>query len=208
MLAVLATLTMLLGNMPGPGPKEHQTPAGLFVHCPGRLYLDWCGGRLEPGIISGAIYYLMFYLVTNLAAFGVVAMVGKATGSDEISAYAGLSRRAPGLALILLVALLSLGGIPPFGGFAAKIFVFAAAIEKNLMWLAVVGIINSIIGLYYYLIVLKTAYLYRSENEAQPLKLSRPWSLALGLCVVGILLIGTVFAPWFNWASHAAASLF
>ncbi len=76
---------------------------------------------------TAAIYYLMAYLVTNLAAFGIVTVVGRVTGSDEISAYAGLSRRSPGLALALLVALLSLGGIPPFAGFFGKLLVFGAA---------------------------------------------------------------------------------
>ncbi len=70
---------------------------------------------------SSAVYYLMAYLVTNLAAFGIVTIVGKTVGSDEISAYAGLSRRSPGLALALLVCMLSLGGIPPFAGFFGKV---------------------------------------------------------------------------------------
>ena len=78
------------------------------------------------------MYYLIAYLVTNLAAFGIVTVVGRATGSDEISAYAGLSRRSPALALALLVALLSLGGIPPFAGFFGKLLVFGAAVQQGI----------------------------------------------------------------------------
>ena len=120
----------------------------------------------------------------------------------------GCSRRTPGLALALLVALLSLGGIPPLGGFVGKILVFAAAIKSGMLWLAVVGILNSIVGLYYYLVVLKTIYLYRTEGDETPMPLTRPWRMALVLCVAGVLLLGTLIGPWFSWASTAAAALF
>jgi len=156
---------------------------------------------------SAAVYYLGSYLVTNLAAFGIVTLVGHAVGSDEISAYAGLSRRSPGLALALLVSFLSLAGIPPFGGFAGKLFVFASAIQAHLVWLAIIGIINSVVGLYYYLVVLKVVYLLRSENETKPLAMSGSWSTAIVLCIIGIILLGTVFAPWFGLSNGAAASL-
>jgi len=157
---------------------------------------------------SSAVFYLIAYLLTNLAAFGVVAVAGKALGSDEISAYSGLSRRSPGLALALLAALLSLGGIPPFGGFVGKVLVIASAVNAGLVWLAFLAILNSIVGLYYYLNVLKVVYLYRSEGDEQPLPLTRPWSIALVVCVAGILLLGTFFAPWYNWSMTAAAGLF
>jgi NADH-quinone oxidoreductase subunit N len=206
-LAIISTATMFLGNGLALAQKNIKRMLAYSSIAQAGYILVGVAAVSSLGF-SGSTFYLISYLVTNLSAFGVVAIVGRALGSDEISAYAGLSRRAPGLTLILLVSLLSLGGIPPFSGFAGKVFVFAAAIDKNLVWLAVVGIINSMIGLYYYLIVLKVAYLYRSENETQPLMISRPWSLALGLCVLGIFLMGTIFAPWFNWASHAVASLF
>jgi NADH-quinone oxidoreductase subunit N len=147
-------------------------------------------------------------MVTNMTAFGIVTIVGKSIGSDEISVYAGLSRRSPGLALALLVALLSLGGIPPFGGFVAKLLVFGSAIETNMIWLALIGIINSIIALYYYLSVLKVVYLYRSETESEPLPLSRNWRIAVILCTVSIIAFGTLFTPFVNAAMKAASVLF
>jgi len=158
---------------------------------------------------ASTVFYLIAYILTNLAAFGIVAAVGRVAGSDEISAYAGLSRRSPALALAMLVAFFSLAGMPPFGGFVAKVFVFAAAVQSGLIWLAVVGVLNSIIGLYYYLIVLKVVYLYRSEEtENLPLPISRPYALALVVLMIGIILVGTLFAPWFSWAGGAAASIF
>jgi NADH-quinone oxidoreductase subunit N len=148
----------------------------------------------------------MAYLVTNLAAFGIVSIVGKTVGSDEIAAYAGLSRRAPALALAMLVAILSLGGIPPFAGFVGKLLVFTAAIQAKMYWLAVVGLANAVIGLYYYLNVLKVIYLYRSEDEEKPLPVAWNWSLAVALCITGIIVIGTIIAPWFNLAGNASLS--
>jgi NADH-quinone oxidoreductase subunit N len=108
----------------------------------------------ELGMTS-VVFYLIAYLFTNLAAFGVVAACGRIIGSDEIAAYAGLSRRNPGLALIFLIAMLSLAGMPPFAGFVVKFAVFAAAVDAGMIWLAVIGVLNSIIGLYYYLTVLE-----------------------------------------------------
>jgi NADH-quinone oxidoreductase subunit N len=160
---------------------------------------------------ASVVFYLIGYVLTNLLAFGIVGVVGRVAGSDDFSAYAGLSRRSPGLGLAMLVAFLSLAGMPPFVGFVAKVFVFSAAIEEGWIWLAIVGILNSIVGLYYYLNVLKYVYLFRLENqdeEQHPIPLFRPVAVALVLLVAGILLLGTLFGPWFGLATKAAISLF
>ena len=158
--------------------------------------------------ISSMVFYLFIYIITNLAAFGIVVTFGRVAGSDDISAYAGLSRRSPWLALAILVAFLSLAGMPPFGGFVAKFAVFAAAINAKLVWLAVIGVLNAIVGLYYYLTVLKVVYLYRSEDEEKPLPVSRSYTIALVILVIGIILVGTVFAPWFGLSNTATAAIF
>jgi NADH-quinone oxidoreductase subunit N len=158
--------------------------------------------------VSSMVFYMIAYLVTNLAAFGIVTATGRVLRSDDMSAYYGLSRRSPMLAIALLVALLSLAGMPPLGGFIAKVYVFAAAVDAKLIWLAFIGIINAIIGLYYYLTVLKYVYLYRSDDEESPLVMTPPMRVAIVLLTFGIILIGTVISPWFNWATTAAASIF
>jgi NADH-quinone oxidoreductase subunit N len=158
--------------------------------------------------VTSVIFYLVVYLVTNLAAFGIIATFWRVSDTDEIDSYDGLSRRAPGLALALMVALLSLAGMPPFGGFIAKVLVFSAAVKADMIWLAFVGVLNSIIGLYYYLIVLKHVYLYRSESEDKPVPITRPYSIALVILSIGIILLGTLFAPWFSWSTSAATGLF
>jgi len=113
-----------------------------------------------------------------------------------------LSRRSPGLALVLLVALLSLAGIPPFGGFIGKVLVFASAINATNTWLAVVGILNAVIGLYYYLTVLKVVYLYKPEGEGE-IKATIPWGVAIAACVLLVVLLGTLFGPWYTWSMQA-----
>jgi NADH-quinone oxidoreductase subunit N len=158
--------------------------------------------------VAGVTLYLIAYLVTNMAAFGIVTTFWKKTGSDEIQDYAALSRRSPYLALAMLIAFLSLAGMPPFGGFVAKVLVFAAAVKADMIWLAFIGVLNSIVGLYYYLVVLKVVYLYRSEDEDQPIALTRPYVLALTVLSLGIVLIGAFFAPWFSWSTKVAAVLF
>ena len=157
---------------------------------------------------ASAVFYLVAYVFTNLVAFGVVVLFAQSAGTDNIEAYAGLSRRSPLLALAMMVALLSLGGMPPFAGFVAKVYVFAAAVESGMIWLAVVGVLNAIIGLYYYLTVLKVIYLYRSEDEAKRIRVPVGSAIALVVCSAGILLVGTFSAPWLDWALTTAASLF
>ena len=160
---------------------------------------------------ASTVFYLIAYLLTNLLAFGIVSIVGRVTGSDDVTAYNGLSRHNATLGLAMLVAFLSLAGMPPFGGFVAKLFVFLAAVNSGWVWLAVVGVLNSIIGLYYYLNVLKYVYLYRMENQDEdqhPVPVSRPVAIGLVVLVAGVILIGTLFGPWFGLAAHAAANLF
>ncbi len=198
-LAIMATASMIVGNTLALANQKNIKRLLAYSSIAQAGYLLIGLSTYSPLGFTGTAYYLASYLVTNLAAFGVVVAVSKATGSEEVKDYAGLSRRAPGLALVLLVALLSLAGIPPFGGFVAKVLVFSAAMMNGgLVWLAFVGIINSIIGLYYYLVILKVVYLSRSEQEASPVSLTPGWVAALAACVIGIVALGTVIAPLFD----------
>lgn len=206
LVAALAVLSMVLGNFLALAQKNIKRLLAYSSIAQAGYILIGVAADSQLGT-TGAVYYLIAYLVTNLAAFGIVTVVGRTIGSDEISAYAGLSRRAPGLALAMGAAMLSLGGIPPFAGFIGKLLVFAAAVEANMVWLALVGLLNSIVALYYYLVVLKVIYAYRSEDEDKPVEVPRPWALALTLSVFGILLLGTIYAPWYGWAKLASTAL-
>jgi NADH-quinone oxidoreductase subunit N len=209
-LAILATLTMTVGNFLAIGQKNIKRMLAYSSIAHAGYAMIGVVAFSKLGVTSTA-FYLIAYILTNLAAFGAVALVGNITGSDDMKAYYGLQRRAPGLALVMLVAFLSLAGMPPFGGFVAKVFVFNAAIEQGWIWLAVVGILNSIVGVYYYLTVLKYVYLYRmdgEEEEKNPISLSRPYAVALTVLSIGILLIGAFFGPWYEIANSAAINLF
>ena len=154
-------------------------------------------------------FYMFMYVLTNSLAFGVVILFANATGSERIADLAGLSRRNPGLALAMTLALLSLGGIPPAAGFVGKFLLFRAAVNANLVWLALVGIINVIIGLYYYLVVVKVMYMERGEDEDRPIPVTTPYSWALGIAVAGVLLFGTILVtPLLDWATDAAHALY
>jgi NADH-quinone oxidoreductase subunit N len=120
-----------------------------------------------------------------------------------------LNRRSPWLALAMTIALLSLAGIPPAAGFFGKFFLFNAAVEAGLAWLAIIGVLNSIVALYYYLIVIKVMYVDRSEDEDKPIPMSRAYLWVLGVPAVLVLVLGTVGAQAiFDWAIRGATSLF
>jgi len=206
LVAILCVASMFTGNLLALAQKNvKRLLAYSSIAQAGYILIGVAAGSSLG--TTAAVYYLIGYLVTNLAAFGIVAIVEKATGSSEISAFSGLSRRSPGLALIFLVALLSLGGVPPFAGFIGKLLVLGAAIEANMAWLAILGIINSVIGLYYYLTVLKVIYLNRSKEEDVPVQIGPSRRLALAVTVFGVIILGVAIAPWLGFSNLASLAL-
>lgn len=205
-LAVGSALTMTVGNLIALSQRNIKRLLAYSSIAHAGYSLLAVAAASELGVLS-VVYYLLVYTVTQIAAFGVVIVVSNATGSDEIADLAGLHRRNPMLALALLLSFLSLAGIPPLGGFIAKILAFAAAIQADLIWLAVVGVLNSIVGLYYYLMVLKVAYLDEPKSQSE-IATSRPQAATLVVSVLLVLILGVVIAPWYNWAASGAGGLF
>ena len=134
------------------------------------------------------VFYLIAYMVTNLAAFGIITIVEREVKSDEISDYAGLARRSPGLGLGLLAAFLSLAGIPPFAGFVGKVLLILishAQIWQSHGWLrlVIIGILNSILALYYYLRVIRSSTrVTKLPNRANVPRV--PMKIAVSMCVL------------------------
>jgi NADH-quinone oxidoreductase subunit N len=163
--------------------------------------------------LAAVVAYIFVYLIMNLGAFSVTAMVAWRTGSDHISSFTGLGRRAPWLALPLAVCLFSLIGLPPLGGFAAKWWLLvalgrAASAQPWLWALIVVAVINTAISLYYYVRIIRQMYL--RDDERQP-KVDAPLGglVMVNLCAVALLLLGTVlFSPLGNRAERYASNLF
>ena len=151
------------------------------------------GVMTQGGLSLGAlVYYVITYGLTTLGAFGVVAVVQDAAGGDRLSDFAGLSRRAPVLALCMMVFMLSLAGIPPLAGFFGKFYLFSAALGSpadglGLLWLVILAIAMSAVSLYYYLQVLKQIYIadpLASANSASVPLLSQTVLVLLALAVI------------------------
>lgn len=205
-IAIAAALSMTVGNTVALTQHNIKRLLAYSSIAHAGYALLGVAAASELGVIS-VVYYFLVYAVTQMAAFAIVIIVWHKVGSDEIEDYAGLSRRSPMLAVAMLLAFLSLAGVPPLGGFIAKILVFAAAVQSGLVWLAVLGVLNAIIGLYYYLIVLKVVYLSEPKDE-KPVPVARPHAAALITAIVLVLVLGIVLAPWFSWAQASAAGLF
>lgn len=165
------------------------------------------GTAIGPG---GVLFYLGAYAFTNLAAFFAVTAITVRTGSELISSFAGVGRRFPLMALVLTVALVSLTGIPPTAGFIGKLYLFSAAIQSDLVWLVLVGVINSAISIYYYFRVVKMMYVAPSDDAevGDDVPLPAAPRLALYISGLGILFLGLLPGPIIELAEEAAAVLF
>jgi NADH-quinone oxidoreductase subunit N len=209
-LAIISAVTMTVGNLLAlPQTNIKRLIAFSSVAHAGYALIGVVA--LSQLGAASVVFYLAAYIATNLLAFGIVMAFSRVTGLEDLKDYSGMSRRSPWLALMMLAAFLSLAGMPPFAGFVAKVFVFAAGIQAGYIWLVVVGILNSIIGVYYYLNALKYVYLYRmpgQDEENHPVPMTRPYAIALAVLTIGVILIGTLFAPWFSWSDAAALNLF
>ncbi len=196
LFAILAAVSMFIGNLVAIAQSNikrmlgYSTIAHAGFIMVGLAAIGREGELLGPGVES-LIFYLVAYAATNLAAFfGVIAISG-AIKSELIRDYAGLGRRNPVLALGLAISLVSLMGIPPTAGFWAKLNVFKAAVETDLVWLAVVGMINSVISAYFYLRVIKAMYLSPYPRE-KAVETSLPVNGAMAITVLGVLFMGVV----------------
>ncbi len=130
-----------------------------------------------------------------MGAFAVVIAFSNRTGSDLIEDYSGLNRRSPFLALALFIFLLSLAGVPPLAGFLGKIYVFAAAVKEDLIFLLIVGLVNIVIAMYYYLVVVKKLYI---SEPSDPAPITVPWALkaVIYVSLAGVLALGIYPKPF------------
>lgn len=151
-------------------------------------------GYLMLGIISASpfglqalVYYIAVYLFSNLAIFGVIAAIEHKSGKLMISDYKGLYRTNPKLSFVMMLALFSLAGIPPFAGFFSKFFIFSAAVEQGFYVLVFIALLNTIISLYYYLIIVKAMFLTESSDAIEGFKSN--WLTRSGLIISTIAIV-------------------
>lgn len=214
LMAASAVISMTIGNVVALAQRNikrllaYSSIAQAGYTLMGVAALQAISPDVQAQAIASISFYMFMYVFTNLLAFAVVILFSEATGSETIADLAGLSRRSPWLALMMTVALLSLAGVPPAAGFFGKFFLFNAAVQADLTWLAVIGVLNAIIGLYYYLVVIKVMYVDRSEDEDKPIPVSRPYVWVLAITAIVVLVLGTVGAQAvFDWAVRSAGSL-
>jgi NADH-quinone oxidoreductase subunit N len=155
--------------------------------------------------LNALLLYLFAYLFANLGAFAVVIAVENRTGSAELPAFAGLMRRCPWLAIAMFIFLLSLIGIPPTGGFMGKLFVFGAAIQRQMILLAVVGIINSVISVGYYYTIMREMFF--TEGETEPMAIGLPLKLVVAINAVMVLVIALYAEPFIQLATQSVNML-
>ncbi|MBO5250920.1 MAG: NADH-quinone oxidoreductase subunit N [Bacteroidaceae bacterium] len=146
-----------------------------------------------PQGMASLVYYMVVYIVANLAVFGVIASVEHHThGKLERADYNGLYQTNPKLAMVMTLALFSLAGIPPFAGFFSKFFVFAAAFNSGYYLVVFIALVNTVISLYYYLLIIKAMFITPNEQPIPTFKSDNAMRACLMICVAGIILLGIV----------------
>ena len=158
----------------------------------------------DTGLTAVLIYFVV-YLFMNLGAFYVVMLVADKTGSEDIDSYKGLGYRSPLIGVSMVVFFIALTGIPPTAGFIGKLFLFVALLDAKWIWLAVVGALNSVVSLYYYVRVLRNMFLRDPEEGSGPIRFSFPQVVVLLLLVIPTLLFGLYYGPIVDWANASVA---
>ena len=152
--------------------------------------------------VTALTYYILVYVVANMSVFTIISAIEERNnGVTDMDAYNGLYSTNPKLAFLMTLALFSLGGIPPFAGMFSKFFVFMAALEQGSAWayaIVFIALINTVISLYYYLLIVKAMYINKSENPLPTFKSDNNTRLALAICTLGVALFG-VCSYVYDW---------
>ncbi len=217
-IVVLAVVTMVVGNLLAIAQSNIKRLlayssighagyllmgiAALAAYGSGELSLD------RSHLASNAIMlHIVAYGVTNMAAFLVVSTVSNSVGSETVSAFAGLGKRSPGLAMVMAVALFSLAGLPIFAGFTSKFYLFTATAAQGLLWLAGLAILMSLVSLYYYLMVIRQIYIEKADDPS-PIGVPRLTFGVLGVLFVGMIVVGVYPALFMDFIQAASDALF
>ncbi len=188
-LYVIIILTITLGNLFAMRQQNLKRFLAFSSIAQAGFILLGIIGQSQTGMAT-VIYFVLVYIFSNLGAFGVIGIISNRTGKENISDYDGLYRTNPKLSLVMMLALFSLAGIPPLAGFFGKFFLFTAAAKQGYYILVLIAILNTIISLYYYLLVIKAMFLNTSDQPIGQFKSDGYSRLGLLLCVAGIVVVG------------------
>jgi NADH-quinone oxidoreductase subunit N len=206
----LAALTMILGNVVAIAQKNIKrmlayssiAQAGYIL----MALVPYGQKEVINDAVAAALLYLIAYAFMNFAAWAVVITMERAEGKGlEISDYAGLGRKYPVLAAIMTVSMLSFTGIPPTLGFIGKFYLFRSVIDGGFVWLAIIGVLTSLVSAYYYLRVV--VYMYMQDGEPQAQRDNWVY-LTAAVTGLGIIVLGIFSLPLLTWAYQAAISAF
>ncbi|MHB8170856.1 MAG: NADH-quinone oxidoreductase subunit N [Thermincolia bacterium] len=201
----LTILSILIGNLVAiPQTNLKRMLAFSGVAQAGYLMTGMIAGNAAG--VAGIGFYLFIYAIGTVGAFAVVIAFYNATGTDDIKDMAGLAQRNPLMAASLLIAMLSMAGIPPLAGFAGKLFLFTAIVEKGYLWVALIGLVMSMVSVYYYLNVAKAMYMNDPTDDA-PITISGSMKFVLLVSMVATIFLGIYPTPLFDMASAAAQVL-
>ncbi|MCJ7704906.1 MAG: NADH-quinone oxidoreductase subunit N [Desulfobacterales bacterium] len=204
---LIAVATMTVGNIIAISQNniKRMLAYSSIAHA-GYILVAFVAGNKSG--TSGILFYLMAYAFMNLGAFTCVILLGK-KGEENllITDYAGVGFKYPLLAASMTIFLLSMAGIPPLGGFMAKLYIFSAAVEAKFYWLAILGVLNSAISVYYYLRVTVLMYFRESEREITGLQFSPAPVIALVLALIGTFYMGLFPANVLSFAQKSIAGL-
>jgi NADH-quinone oxidoreductase subunit N len=216
-ISALAVLTMIFGNLlalPQRSVKRmlaYSSIAHAGYLLVGVVSAGAAGAREQA--LAGILFYLAAYSATAIGAFAVVGAIERRGGADDefadtwdLDRFAGLARRRPALAFAMAVFLLSLAGIPPTAGFVGKLYLFQAAVGAELYGLAVLGVLTSVMGAYYYLRVVVYMYMRPAEGETEALS-GAAMTVALGAAVAVVVVLGVIADPVVKLAQAASAIL-
>ena len=209
MIWVLAVATMILGTVAGVAQTnvKRMLAYSSIAH----------GGYLLVGLIAAnqvgkaaILFYLLAYAVTNVAAFGVIALLGaRDAANDELRDFSGLWHSQPALAALMTVCLLSLGGLPPTAGFIAKWYIFSAAVSAGYYGLAIIGVLTSVVSVFFYLRVIVMMYMSdRDPALAEPVRVGGVGMVALVASIVVIFYLGLLPARVLDVAAASIATIF
>ena len=196
LMALVASISMILGNFAAIVQSSVRRLLAYSAIAHAGYMLLGVMAHDGPGLAS-LLYYVITYGLTTLGAFGVVAVVQEQTGGDRLSDFAGLSRKSPGLAVCMMIFILSLAGIPPLAGFFGKFYIFSELLQSahgmRLLWLVILAIAMSAVSLYYYLQVLKQIFVVPEAPLGSAVKAVPPiQSVVLAVVAVAVVALGCV----------------
>ena len=194
LVAVLSVLTMTFGNLVAIWQNNLKRLLAYSSIAHAGYMLMGVVVLSNDGLAAIMLYFVV-YLFMNLGAFYIVMIVANQTGTEDIEDYKGLGPRAPFITVALSIFLVSLTGLPPTAGFVGKLYLFAALLNHGWVWLAVVGALNSVVSLYYYVRIFRNMYLRSSEQQAAPLSFTMMQKATVLVLLVPTLLLGLYFGP-------------